>query len=286
PPPRPPAPHALPPIGVFRPVFAQVMEEHAQRLGATLRKGLTVDHIADEAGAARVTLSNGEIRRYDCVIGADGVHSRVRALLFPEARAPQYAGQMSVRWMIPGPAIPGEGWYVAAGGRLGFFHMARQNVVYAPIVFTMPDEYVTQEAAYARVKALLDEFTAPAIVNLRQYLRPDSTFICRPWRWHLVDAPWYRGRTLLIGDAAHSTTSHMGMGAGIALEDAVVLAQCIAAAPSLEQAYAAFMQRRFERVEVVAMSSLNLSRMEQAGAPEAEVAALRSQAFAKIAQPY
>jgi len=283
---RPEQPGAKPPVRVYRPMFAQILERTAQQLGVTIEKGVTIDTLDDRDDAAGVTLSNGEERRYDFVIGADGVASRTRSLVFPEIPDPAYAGQMSVRWMIPGPAIAGEGWYVAGEeGRLGFFHLPHQNVIYAPIVFSMPEKRLSQAEAYTMVKRLLDNFTAPAIVTLRERLTPESMLICRPFQWILMPKPWHRGRTLLIGDAAHATTAHMGMGAGMALEDSIVLAECIAAAASLTEAYETFMRRRFERVRLVVETSLALSKLEQSGEHGLETT-LMSETFAALAQPY
>ena len=280
-------PGAKPPIRVYRPEFAGILERAAERLGVNIHKGMTIETIDDRHDAAVVTWSNGEEHRYDIVIGADGVGSRIRSLVFPEAPEPAYAGQMSIRWMIPGPGIDGEGWYVGGdAGRLGFFHLPHQNVIYVPIVISMPEQKLSQGDAYALVKRLLDMFTAPAIVNLRQRLTPDSTLICRAFQWVLVPERWYHGRTLLIGDAAHATTAHMGMGAGMALEDAVVLAECVAAAASYSEAYQAFMSRRLERVRTVVETSLALSKLEQEKGDHGLEATLMSSAFAILAQPY
>ena len=286
PPTRPERPGAKPPIRVYRPEFARILEKTAKHAGVEIQKGLTIDAIDDRDDATVVTMSNGEERHYDFVIGADGVGSHTRTLVFHDAPATAYAGQMSIRWMIPGPAIPGEGWYVGGEeGRLGFFHLPHQNVIYVPIVISMPERRISQEEAYALVKRLLDRFTAAPIVELRKRLTPESTLICRPFHWILMPEPWYRGRTLLIGDASHATTAHMGMGAGMALEDSIVLAQCFSAANSVEEAYQMFMARRFERVRTVVETSLTLSKLEQEGDQGLE-AGIMSAAFAKLAKPY
>jgi 2-polyprenyl-6-methoxyphenol hydroxylase-like FAD-dependent oxidoreductase len=286
PPPRPVSPDFKPGMGIMRPVFADIIERAAVASGAKVTRGITADAIVDTPDGSIVTLSNGEERKVDFVIGADGINSRVRSLLFAQAKQPEYSGQWSIRWMIPGPPLPGEGWYVAGKDRLGFFYMPVQELVYAPIVLTQPDRRMSQEEVVTAVDTLLARFTAPAIVNLRAHLKPDSMLISRPFRWHLLDSPWYRGTTMLIGDAAHATTAHMGMGAGMALEDAVVLAQEIAAADTLAEAFEAFMTRRFERVKTVAMTSLALSRLEQEDAPPSEAPKLQGPAFAAIAKPY
>jgi 2-polyprenyl-6-methoxyphenol hydroxylase-like FAD-dependent oxidoreductase len=283
---RPQWPGAKTPVGVYRPVFVQILTDAALRLGAKIQKGLTIETIEDRDNASFVVLDNGEERRYDFVIGADGIGSRTRALVFPDAPEPAYAGQMSIRWVIPGPAIAGEGWYIAPLGRLGFYALPHQGIVYVPLVISMPEQKLTQAEIYSLVKNLLDSYTAPAVVELRRHLTPSSDLIFRPFKWILVPPPWHRGRTLLIGDAAHATTAHMGMGGGMALEDAVVLAQCIAAAPTLADAYDAFMSRRLERVRTVVETSVTMSRIEQAGTSRLENVALMSSALAAIAQPY
>jgi 2-polyprenyl-6-methoxyphenol hydroxylase-like FAD-dependent oxidoreductase len=81
----------------------------------------------------------------------------------------------------------------------------------------------------------------------------------------LVPAPWYVGRVLLIGDAAHATTPHLASGAGIGVEDAVVLGQEVAKASTAEQALAAFMTRRFERCRMVVENSVRLGDLEAKG---------------------
>ena len=77
------------------PVFLQVLEHAALAAGANIRKGVTVATIEDEANASLVTFKNGEQQRYDLVVGADGIGSHTRALLFPDA--PKPASRVS-RW--------------------------------------------------------------------------------------------------------------------------------------------------------------------------------------------
>jgi 2-polyprenyl-6-methoxyphenol hydroxylase-like FAD-dependent oxidoreductase len=187
--------------------------------------------------------------------------------------------------MVPGPAIEGEGWYLGTVGRVGFYHLPQG--IYVPAVITASEWIrMTDEEVLALFTRLLDSYTAPAVIELRQRLNADSEIICRPFEWILLPSPWYRGRTLLIGDAAHATTAHMGMGGGMALEDAVVLGQCIGAASTLSEAFAAFMARRFTRVSTVVETSVALSGLEQAKAPSSENVALLSSAFKTLAQPY
>jgi 2-polyprenyl-6-methoxyphenol hydroxylase-like FAD-dependent oxidoreductase len=68
---------------------------------------------------------------------------------------------------------------------------------------------------------------------------------------------------VLIGDAAHATTPHLASGAGIAVEDALVLSEEIAAARSIEQALSRFELRRWERCRMVVENSVRIGHMEQ-----------------------
>jgi 2-polyprenyl-6-methoxyphenol hydroxylase-like FAD-dependent oxidoreductase len=188
--------------------------------------------------------------------------------------------------MAPGPAIADEGWYHGPVGRLGFYYLP-QGMVYVPAVITMPEwKRLSQDEVFSLFTRLLDSYTAPAVVELRRRLTPDARLIGTAFQWILLPTPWYRGRTLLIGDAAHATTAHMGMGGGMALEDAAVLGQCVANAVTLSEALDAFMARRFERVRLVVETSVKLSRLEQEKAPPTENQALLTAAFMALAQPY
>ncbi|MES2258171.1 MAG: FAD-dependent monooxygenase [Pseudomonadota bacterium] len=283
---RPSWPGAKTALGVYRPALAQIMEDAARGLGATIRKGITAQTIEEGDDASWVTLTDGSRRAYELVIGADGIGSATRAMVFPEAPAPAYSGQISIRWMLSGPAIEDEGWYASPAGKVGFYHLP-ENRIYVPAVLSMPEQKrLSGQEVHALFSELLDSFTAPAVLELRRRLTPDSDLICRPFTWILLPQPWHRGRTLLIGDAAHATTAHMGMGGGMAIEDAVVLAQCIAGASDLAGAFDSFMARRYERVRTVVETSAALSLLEQDKAPPADSMKLLGAAFETIGQPY
>ena len=76
------------------------------------------------------------------------------------------------------------------------------------------------------------------------------------------------------------------MGGGMAIEDSVVLAQCISSGPTVPEALQAFMDRRLSRVRTVVETSVALSHMEQSGAPPEENRKLMGTAFATISKPY
>jgi len=283
---RPTWPGAVDAVGVYRPAFLEVAQKEAERLGVRVRKGLSYETFVDGPDGVDVTFTDGETSRYDLMIAADGINSKIREILFPDAPKPQYSGQLSIRWMAPGPQVQDEGWYASEVGRLGFYYLP-QGMVYIPAVINIPEtRWISDEEVRSLFTALLDSMSAPAIRELRSRLTDTSELIGRPFYWILLPGPWHKGRVLLIGDAAHATSAHMGMGGGMALEDAVVLGQSIAAAATLPEAFDMFMKRRFERVKLVVETSNRLGQLEQQHAPQSENVALLTKAFGTLGEPY
>jgi 2-polyprenyl-6-methoxyphenol hydroxylase-like FAD-dependent oxidoreductase len=97
--------------------------------------------------------------------------------------------------------------------------------------------------------------------------------------------PWYRGRVLLIGDAAHATTPHLGQGAAQAVEDAVVLAELLAKDAPVRELLDAFMKRRYERNKFVVESSVQIGEWEQHPTPDADFIGLTAKSGEVTAQP-
>ncbi len=101
----------------------------------------------------------------------------------------------------------------------------------------------------------------------------------------VMPPPWYKGRVVPIGDAAHTTTPQLASGASIAIEDAVVLARHLRAAAEVETALAAFMQARYERCRTVVANSEQLGEWEkQPGTADHLVAGLVAESYRALAQ--
>jgi len=84
----------------------------------------------------------------------------------------------------------------------------------------------------------------------------------RPLEAVLLPAPWHRGRVVLAGDAAHATTPHLASGAGMAIEDGIVLVEELRTQPDIEAALEAYTTRRFERCRLVVENSIKLGEIE------------------------
>jgi 2-polyprenyl-6-methoxyphenol hydroxylase-like FAD-dependent oxidoreductase len=120
---------------------------------------------------------------------------------------------------------------------------------------------------------------------MRDQITDSSRVVYRPLEALLLPQPWYRGRILLIGDAAHATTPHLGQGSAQAVEDAVVLGELLAREAPLPQLLEEFMQRRFERCRFIVESSLQLGEWEQTPVSTADPVGLTARMLETVAAP-
>ena len=91
--------------GILRPVLARILADATRASGADIRLGCTFTRFVQDADGVDVEFTDGQCRRYDLVIGADGLYSKVRAALLPQAPQPVYSGQAVWRAMLP--RLPG-----------------------------------------------------------------------------------------------------------------------------------------------------------------------------------
>ena len=136
-----------------------------------------------------------------------------------------------------------------------------------------------------RLSALLAPYEAKAVRDARASLGPAAKIVFRPLEGLLVSPPWFVGRVVLIGDAVHATTPHMASGAGMGFEDAIVLAEELGAASSVEAALQKFQQRRWERCRLVVENSRRLGEIEMTGGSQEEHTRLMHQTLAALVQP-
>ena len=115
--------------------------------------------------------------------------------------------------------------------------------------------------------------------------------VYKPMEMLRVPAPWHRGRTILIGDAAHTTTPHLAQGAAMAVEDAVLLAELLGGGIDVQAVFAEFMRRRFDRACYVVDSSNKLATWELqewrgTPAPDADPGGLLHRASQALLEEY
>jgi len=187
------------------------------------------------SGAHRLEFADGSSAEADVVIGADGIHSLVRAALIGESPA-AYSGICAFRALVPSERAPEFARRAAQTLWIGPDH----HLVHYPVsggklinlvAFAPAGDYTTESwTATATVAEFGDEFDGwdPRLTDL---IRASGT----PGRWALLDraplARWSQGTVTLLGDAAHPMFPFFAQGAAQAMEDAAVLARCLAGGP-------------------------------------------------------
>ncbi len=284
----PPAPPGAPPImcggGIMRPVLHDILSTRVRAAGIEVRLGVTVETLTQDDDGVDVVFSDGVTERFDLIVGADGIYSKTRLMIFPDAPKPEFTDQGC--WRIVAerpPEVDRAEIYFGGPLKVGMSPIS-QDQMYVFLLEHVPgNPWFAPETHVEHLKELLAPFGGN-LTAVRANLGEHSQIVYRPLEWLLLPDPWYKGRVVLIGDAAHATTPHMASGAGVAVEDGLVLAQELAKTDDVAIALRGFMDRRFERAKLVVETSVQQGRNEIAGTErqqQTNILAVASKALAE-----
>jgi 2-polyprenyl-6-methoxyphenol hydroxylase-like FAD-dependent oxidoreductase len=212
--------------------------------------------------------TDGSSAEGDFLIGADGVHSTVRSHVLPDGPAPTDIGLLGFGGFLPRALLEAAGAAPSLAmtfGRSGFFGYGycAPDALGAMCWSTQPAPHCIDAATFramdqATLKKHLKRFHAgwhdpiPQLIDALEQIVVTATL-------DVATLPtWSRGRTVLIGDAAHATSPHAGQGASIALEDAYRFVAALQSWQDLGAAFQHFEQERRPRAEkIVALARRN-----------------------------
>lgn len=254
----------LPPsCGILRPALHEVLRAAALGAGARVRLGLTVQTLDQGDTGVDVAFSDGSRRHYGLVVGADGIRSAIRSLVFSESAQPQFTGQGCWRYTLPRPPdVTSALMYHGQHARLAGLVPVSPDQMYLLLLSMEPGNPRLSEAELPRLMAQRLQSFGGRIPQAMQHIPAPEHIVYRPLETLLVQPPWHRGHVVLMGDAAHATTPHMAQGASMALEDALVLNECLQSSGPLQQALAAYSARRFARCKRVVDASVQVGRWQ------------------------
>lgn len=253
--------------------FLEMASAHALAAGCSIKMATTAVDIEQDADGVTVELSDGSSRRYDLVLGFDGINSSIRRYLFGEKYVPTPSGGVAWRAPVRAPdTLKGAVFCHGFGGKVGFVPLAG-GMMYVIVTHhesgrPRHDPAAFPELMYQRARAMMGDsvFMADEIESLRTAANVAYT----PLDTVMVPYPWHRGRVMIMGDAAHAMTPYLGSGAAMAIEDGVVFAQLLQSDDTLYDIQTKFMARRYPRVKTVWDISLQMMHEEfDSATPEA-----------------
>lgn len=271
-------------VGIGRRALQKVLGDSVRALGAEIRTGVTAETLDQDETGVSVRFSDGGEARYDVVIGADGVYSQTRRMVLPEAESPEFTGQSVWRYNFPRPeGLDALHVYNGPTG-VGLVPMSAETMyMYATTPEPDNPRYPVEGLA-ATMRAKLGQ-TAPAIRALAEAITEDAEVVYRPLEGMMVHGPWHAGRVVLLGDAVHATTPHLGQGAGMAIEDAIVLAEELSAHADPEAAFDAYRARRYDRCRYIVEASLAICHGQIGKGLPVDNHKATAEMFAVVSQP-
>jgi 2-polyprenyl-6-methoxyphenol hydroxylase-like FAD-dependent oxidoreductase len=256
----------------------EILLAAAERAGVEVRTGITVGEIQDEKDHVAVTFSDGCSDSFDLLAGFDGIRSATRQYLFGTAFVPRPSGYGAWRVQVPRPQyVRGMEFLQGIGSKTGAMPLG-DNLMY---VFHIRPE--TADAVFKR-----EDYADLFRQRLAQYgsyvaavaasLDGNSDIVFSPIEPILVPWPWFRGRVVIGGDAAHTSPPHLTQGAAMAAEDGWVLArEMVSSDGSIAARLMRYSQMRYARSAFVYSFSYQWMLDEQAVRTPADLAAARTE---------
>jgi 2-polyprenyl-6-methoxyphenol hydroxylase-like FAD-dependent oxidoreductase len=239
-------------VGIERSRLHQVLVNATDSVPRRL--GVALSSLAQRDTKVLANFSDLTSGEYDLVVGGDGISSTVRRLAL-STDLPVNLNAMN--WRSIAPIRPGGltslQFHVGDGHFFGLCPVGEGRTYGFGYMMQTP----THDPVDGRLERLRARFASlgPLVQEYLAALNRDDQVICSAMQC-LDEAKWYRGRVLLIGDAAHASSPLMGQGGCMAMEDALILAEELSQAPTLENALRAYVMRRKSRVEWVQQQSL------------------------------
>jgi 2-polyprenyl-6-methoxyphenol hydroxylase-like FAD-dependent oxidoreductase len=272
-------------LGISRLALHNVLVSAAMDKGTRIRVGLTVESLQSNDNNVAVRFTDGSSGVYDLVVGADGIFSKVRSLVFGNDLIPRFTGQAVWRHNFARPMwIDHLAIFAGPHGNAGLVPLA-DSLMYMFVTSMEPgNPRMPADRLHLLMRERLKDFGG-IIAELREQICDPAAVVYKPLEVIFVPSPWYRGRVILIGDAAHSTTPHLGQGAGMAIEDAVVLSEELASGKPIAAQLSAFMVRRYERCKFIVEASIQVGEWEMHNREHADDMGMVKKMLEVTAQP-
>ena len=252
--------YGLPSICISRAVLHATLLNELERQKIPIHYSKRLQKIVSKDSSVIAEFADGSRAEGSMLIGADGIHSQVRRIVFPEASPPFYTGLMVIGGFAKDAALePVDARLKCRAhmiyGTNGFFGYGYHDAADPTTVMWWSHQQRSDEPSVEELRsATPEELREQLTEQHRGWAEPVPTIVRSAQRilWGpIYDLPnlktWSKGRVVLIGDAAHAISPHAGQGVSLALEDAMCLAKCLRH-DSYTNAFAVYQAMRQGRV--------------------------------------
>jgi 2-polyprenyl-6-methoxyphenol hydroxylase-like FAD-dependent oxidoreductase len=203
----------------------EILLAAAEHAGADVRTGLTVNEIHEDNDQVTVTFSDGRIDSFDLLAGFDGIRSTTRLHLVGTVFAPRPSGYGGWRVQVARPEyVRCMEFLQGVGSKTGAMPLANNLMYIFHICPESPGAVFTRADYPDLFKERLSQYRS-YVADIAASLDANSDIVYGPIEPMLLPWPWFRGRIVLGGDAAHTVPPHLTQGAAMAAEDGYVLAR-------------------------------------------------------------
>ncbi|WP_370998829.1 FAD-dependent oxidoreductase [Mucilaginibacter sp. RCC_168] len=251
-------------VMISRATLHQILYQEAAKQGIAVNFQKRLKGIHESTEGITAVFDDGSSFEGSLVIGADGIHSSTRKIIFNNAFPEEYTGFYGAGGFVQKSALePYLGQYDhdalnLSFGLSGFFGFSFQTA--NELMWWCSLELSEQDAKYTQTNLSAEALKSKLTADYEDFYQPvpqlitNSDHVIKTVMYDMPSLPkWYKGRTILIGDAVHAVSPTSGLGASLALEDAMILAKLLRAHTTAEYsiAFSDFQSIRKPRVEKV-----------------------------------
>jgi 2-polyprenyl-6-methoxyphenol hydroxylase-like FAD-dependent oxidoreductase len=220
----------------------------AQRAGVEVRLGTPVQEMCDEGERVVAEFSNSRAESFDLIAGFDGIRSATRAYLVGTAFVPRPSGYGAWRLQVPRPDyVQAMEFLQGIGSKAGAMPLSNDLMYLFHIRPESPDAVFARENYPRLLRERLAQYGS-YVAEISASLDATSDIVYSLIEPMLLPWPWFRGRVVIGGDAAHVFPPHLTQGAAMAAEDGYVLAaEALADDLPLEDRLMRYSQKRYAR---------------------------------------
>jgi 2-polyprenyl-6-methoxyphenol hydroxylase-like FAD-dependent oxidoreductase len=226
--------------------------------GDSVEFGAECVAVVQDAESVTARFSDGREERADVLVAADGARSTIRAALIGDAPTP--TGNAEMHGTVPTPDDVPDGVYRqiwAPGAKFGFYPVRDATCWYCTVKAS-DTRFLDQDTRHDAIRERLQGYPAPTASLVRaESEHPITRAVITT---HDLSKPWVHGRVALLGDAAHAMAPHLGQGASQAIEDGLVLAECLRTRGDVPDALRLYEHRRKGHVRGIARQSQILGK--------------------------